>query len=109
MRYRNLVRALRLGGDPYAAEKAHEAKGAAMLEFALKNSERHPPKKRESLMAREKRFQSEARVAKGERLKSQARGEVWTPQPPPLSGPDALEMTRQVPALKTTTWSLAGF
>lgn len=58
---------------------------------------------------REGRFQREARAVKAERLKSEARGEVWQPPPPPLSGPDALEMSRQVPALRTTTWSLAGF
>ena len=60
-------------------------------------------------MAREERFQSEARSAKAERLKAEARGDVWRPPPPPMSGQDTLEMTRQVPALKTTTWSLAGF
>ena len=58
---------------------------------------------------REERYMREARAVKAERLKAEARGEVWQPPPPPLSGPDALEMTRQVPALKTTTWSLAGF
>jgi len=97
------------GGDPYAAEKAHEAKGAAMLQFALENSARRQPKRRECLIHREERFQQEARAAKAERLKAEARGEVWQPPPRPLSGPDALEMTRQVPVLKTTTWSLAGF
>ena len=60
-------------------------------------------------VAREERFQREARSAKAERLKVEARGEVWQPLPPPLSEPDALEMSRQVPALRTTTWSLAGF
>lgn len=58
---------------------------------------------------REERYMREARAVKAERLKAEARGEVWQPPPPPLSGPDALEMSRQVPALKTTTWSLAGF
>ena len=58
---------------------------------------------------REERHMREARAVKAERLKSEARGEVWQPPPPPLSGPDALEMSRQVPVLRTTTWSLAGF
>jgi hypothetical protein len=40
------------GGDPYAAEKAHEAKGLAMLQFARENSARKPPKSRESLVRR---------------------------------------------------------
>tara|TARA_B110001452_G_C15198303_1_gene415897 strand:- start:317 stop:964 length:648 start_codon:yes stop_codon:yes gene_type:complete len=97
------------GGDPYAAAKAHEAKGAAMLDFAMANSLRHPPKQRESLIHRESRYVREARAAKEERRKDEAAGKVYVPPPPPLSGPDALEMTRQVPALKTTTWSLAGF
>ena len=148
------------GGDPYAAEKAHEAKGLAMLQFARDNSGRRPPRARETLVRRhacssrarrrvgggasgrgsgawwrharpsallrdtaapahrclaacqverEERHMREARAVKAERLKSEARGEVWRPPPPPLSGPDALEMSRQVPVLRTTTWSLAGF
>ena len=40
------------GGDPYAAEKAHEAKGLAMLQFARDNSARKPPKARETLVRR---------------------------------------------------------
>jgi len=97
------------GGDPYAAEKAHEAKGLAMLQFARDNSGRRPSRTRETLVEREERHMREARAVKAERLKSEARGEVWRPPPPPLSGPDALEMSRQVPVLRTTTWSLAGF
>ena len=97
------------GGDPYAAEKAHELKGETMLKFALENSTCHPPKRRESLVKREERYMREARTAKLERQKAAARGEIWQPPPRPLSEPDAREMARQVPALKTTTWSLAGF
>ena len=40
------------GGDPYAAEKAHEAKGLAMLQFARDNSGRRPPRARETLVRR---------------------------------------------------------
>jgi|TARA_B110001469_G_scaffold53458_1_gene51611 hypothetical protein len=60
-------------------------------------------------MERQDRHTREARAVKAERLKAEARGEVWQAPPPPLLGPDALEMSRQVPALRTTTWSLAGF
>ena len=41
----------------------------------------------------------------------EAGGGVWRPPEadgPPLSGPDALEMSRQVPCKKVTTWSLGG-
>ena len=38
----------------------------------------------------------------------EAAGGIWKPPEPPLSAPDALEMSRQVPARKVTTWSLGG-
>ena len=44
------------GGDPYAAEKAHEAKGLAMLQFARENSARYDMRRqsrtRETLVRR---------------------------------------------------------
>ena len=37
------------GGDPYAAQCAHEARGQKLLEAALANGKKHPPRRRETL------------------------------------------------------------
>ena len=82
------------GGDLYAAEKAHEAKSAAMLQFARENSARHPPKRRESLVrplaSGGGRRDGRSRLAEAE----QGRGK---PPPPTPGGSTLNRATPSVP------------
>ena len=100
------------GGDPYAAQCAHEARGQKMLEAALANGKKHPPRRRETLYERETRHQAELRERKATRRRLESMGITpapWQEAGPPLSAEDQLELSRQVPARKTTTWSLGSF
>ena len=98
------------GGDPYAGQCAHEARGQKMLEAALANGKKHPPRRRETLYERETRHQAELRERKATAAaSSHGHAGAVAGDGPPLSAEDQLELSRQVPARKTTTWSLGGF
>ena len=92
-------------GDPYAAQKARERQEQQQLEKAQGNSRRHPPQRRIGLIEREQKHLADVRAQKAARRAYEAGGGTWQPPPPPLSERDAYEMSRQVPTLKTTTWS----
>ena len=93
-------------GDPYAAQKARDRQQEAALALAQANSRRRQPSKRMSLLERERSFSATKREEKAARRTLEAAGCTWRPPPAPLSERDAFEMSRQVPALRTTTWSL---
>ena len=94
-------------GDPYAAQKARDRQQEAALALAQANSRRRQPSKRTSLYERERQHATAQREEKEKRRALEACGCTWRPPPAPLSERDAFEMSRQVPALRTTTWSLA--
>ena len=82
-----------------------------MLEAARANGKKHPPRRRGTLYERETRHQAELRERKAtrRRLESMGTPAPWQETGPPLSAEDQLELSRQVPARKTTTWSLGSF
>ena len=119
------------GGDPVAVERASRKRLEEQYHANLAYSRAHPPKNRtESLLQREGRFQAEQRAAKARmRAEAQSRGFLpaadgtfaggdslaatlpWRMASAPLALSDrnALDVTKQVPMRRTTTWSLGSF
>eukprot|EP00966_Prymnesium_polylepis_P286531 6618793-Prymnesium_polylepis.1 len=117
-------------GDPYRAEKEKNARIEAESIADRDYSRRHPPKLQQpTLKQREEIFLAEQRKAKelarAERERAAAMGmplgtSTWAGYntlgssvypAPAVTAADrvAMDVTQQVPARKTTTWSLGGF
>lgn len=96
-------------GDPHAYAKERLAHEKAGLNAALENTRLHQPKQRVGLMQREQFFQEQLRQQKLERRALESAGGIWSPPEPPLHAADTLELSKQVPCRKVTTWSVGGF
>jgi len=92
--------------DYYTQQREYRQQEQVTLDAALSNSARHQPRAHTSVIEREKAHQEAIRAQKAAKRATEAQGLTWVPAQPPLSAIDALEMSRQVPCRKVTTWSL---
>lgn len=92
--------------DYYTQQREYRQQEQVTLDAALTNSRRHQPRSHMSVIEREKAHQEEIRAQKAAKRAVEAAGLPWAPPQPPLSEADALEMSRQVPCKKVTTWNL---